>query len=148
MKFIKAVWAGLSTNAKAVWSFVLFIGVALILSLFLKKPTEIPERPKKKYTKSKTVEDAYDICEVAFVGKPERREMQVYIESVLNRYNMSIEYDNILKLGNALVELRKQNKVGITEMRLLRYLNESPIKGLQLGQELGYAATLLEINRK
>ena len=69
-----------------------------------------------------TDKDPYEVIHIAFEGFPDKEDVQPMLEAVMKRYNMTVTNDNIIKVGNMLVTLRQDSKVGVTEMEILKHI--------------------------
>ena len=87
------------------------------------KPIE--QNPEVNSTPNETAENTNDIYEkihVAFEGMPEIEKVKPLMEAVMEKYNLPITTENINKCGSALVSLKHESKIGITEMEILKHM--------------------------
>lgn len=68
---------------------------------------------------------AYEMMETAFEGFPDESEIKPMMEAVLKNYNMAITDDNLEKVASTLINLRKESKVGVTEMDILKHIYQN-----------------------
>lgn len=68
---------------------------------------------------------AYEMMETAFEGYPSKSEIQPMIEAVMKRYDMTVTDESLQRVGNMLVVLRKESKVGVTEMEILKHIYQN-----------------------
>lgn len=92
-------------------------GVCLVMLIFILGCGQSQSGNNKKLT-------AYEMMENAFVGNPSQSKIQPLMESVLEKYGKSINEDNLERAASVLVSLRKESKVGVTEMDVFKK-NES-----------------------
>ncbi len=88
--------------------------------------------------------DPYEVIHVAFEGFPDKEVVQPMMEAVMKRYNMTITNDNILKVGNMLVVLKKESVVGVTEMDILKHIYQKGSSSITLPEQAGISSVLLE----
>ena len=88
--------------------------------------------------------DPYEVIHIAFEGFPDKEEVQPMLEAVMKRYNMTVTNDNILKVGNMLVVLKKESKVGVTEMDILKHIYQKGSSSITLPEQAGISSVLLE----
>lgn len=88
--------------------------------------------------------DPYEVIHIAFEGFPDKEEVQPMLEAVMRRYDMPVTNDNILKVGNMLVVLRKESKVGVTEMEILKHIYQKGSSSITLPEQAGISSVLLE----
>lgn len=91
--------------------------------------------------------DAINKMNVVFVGNPSETEIKELIEGVMQKWNLEKTNDQALKIANALVVMRKESKVGVTEMEILKYIYQLGDTKLKLGDAIGLAATMLELRK-
>jgi len=91
--------------------------------------------------------DPYEVIHIAFEGFPDKEEVQPIMEAVIKRYNMTITNDNILKVGNMLVVLKKESKVGVTEMDILKHIYQKGSASVTLPEQAGISSTILEVTK-
>lgn len=63
---------------------------------------------------------AYEMMENAFEGYPRESEIKPMMEDVMKTHNMRVTEENLQKFGSVLIGLRKESKVGVTEMEILK----------------------------
>lgn len=88
--------------------------------------------------------DPYEVIHIAFEGFPDKEDVQPMLEAVMKRYNMTVTNDNIIKVGNMLVTLRQDSKVGVTEMEILKHIYQKGSSSLTLPEQAGISSVLLE----
>lgn len=88
--------------------------------------------------------DPYEVIHIAFEGFPDKEVVQPMMEAVMKRYNMTITNDNILKVGNMLVVLKQESKVGVTEMDILKHIYQKGSASITLPEQAGISSVLLE----
>jgi len=91
--------------------------------------------------------DAYEVMETVFEGRPEKKIVQPLMEAVLRRYYVQITNENVMKAANTLYVLKKESKVGVTEMEILRHMYQKGIKGRTFDVQAAYSYTYLEENK-
>lgn len=69
--------------------------------------------------------NAYEMMEVAFDGYPSTNDIKPMMESVMKTYNMQVTEENLQKVASMLVSLRKESKVGVTEMEILKHIYQN-----------------------
>lgn len=105
--------------------------------------------PSSGYGNSSAIEgkDAYEVMEVAFEGYPSKEKIQPMLEAVMTRYRMSIDNESLLHVANALVVMKNQSKVGVTEMDILKYVYQRGNSTDDLATNIAIAATVLEATK-
>lgn len=88
--------------------------------------------------------DPYEVIHIAFEGFPDKEDVQPMLEVVMKRYDMTVTNDNIIKVGNMLVTLRQDSKVGVTEMEILKHIYQKGSSSLTLPEQAGISSVLLE----
>lgn len=88
--------------------------------------------------------DPYEVIHIAFEGFPDKEVVQPMLEEVMKRYNMAITNDNILKVGNMLIVLQKESKVGVTEMEILKHIYQKGSSSITLPEQAAISSLLLE----
>lgn len=91
--------------------------------------------------------DAYEIMEGVFIGEPEKEKVQPLIETVMQRYGMTINNENLTRVANMLFALRKESKVGVTEMDILKHIYQKGSAAISLPDQAGLSATTLELTK-
>ncbi len=91
--------------------------------------------------------DPYEVIHIAFEGFPDKEVVQPMMEAVMKRYNMTITNDNILKVGNMLVVLKQESKVGVTEMDILKHIYQKGSASVTLPEQAGISSTILEATK-
>lgn len=90
--------------------------------------------------------DEYEIIRVSFDGYPDKNEVQPMLEDVMKRYSYTIDRDNILKVANILVTLKKMSKIGVTEMEILKHMYQKASLN-DLATQAALSATILETTK-
>lgn len=90
---------------------------------------------------------SYEIMESAFVDYPTESEIKPMMESVMKTYSMQITEDNLLKVANMLVSLRKNSKVGVTEMDILKHIYQNKTSNVPLAEQAAISFTYLEMSK-
>ena len=85
----------------------------------------------------------YDTIASAFKGNPKAENVKQLIDTVLKQCNMEVTRDNVTHFAKKLVEKRKANKGGMTEMNILKEMYQHGTSA-DLATRLGTAATKLE----
>ena len=88
--------------------------------------------------------DPYEVIHIAFEGFPDKEDVQPMLEAVMKRYNMTVTNDNIIKVGNMLVTLKQDSKVGVTEMEILKHIYQKGSSSITLPEQAGISSVLLE----
>lgn len=89
----------------------------------------------------------YEKIEIVFDGHPTKEEIQPMLESVLDKYHLNVNDENILKLGDVLLTLKKSSKLGVTEMEILKHMYQHGSNGVELYQQAAISATYLETTK-
>lgn len=92
-------------------------------------------------------EDPYYIMHIAFEGMPEIEDFKPQLDAVMERYDMEINRDNLLKVANALVVMRKESKVGVTEAEILKHVYQKGTSKISIADQIGLSATILETTK-
>jgi hypothetical protein len=93
------------------------------------------------------VNDPYEMMHHAFIGTPEIEDFKPMLDDVMERYKMPITDENALKVGNMLVALRKDSKVGVTEMDILKHIYQKGSANISLAEQAGISAAELETTK-
>ncbi len=96
---------------------------------------------KKKVNIKKS---AYEKMEVAFIGKPNKNEIQPILEKVMKFHGINVTEENLERTGSVLVTLRKESKSGITEMDILNHMNRNGVSQFSFPDQAAVSFTLLE----
>jgi len=102
------------------------------------------QSPSSSSTSSIADKDPYEVIHIAFEGFPDKEEVQPMLEAVMKRYGMTVTNDNIIKVGNMLVTLRQDSKVGVTEMEILKHIYQKGSSSITLPEQAGVSSVLLE----
>jgi maltose-binding protein MalE len=89
-------------------------------------------------------EDPYYMMHIAFEGMPEIEEFKPMLDAVMERYGIESNRENLLKVGNVLVTLRKESKVGVTEAELLKHIYQRGSSQVTFPEQAGASAVILE----
>lgn len=81
---------------------------------------------------------------MVFTGRPDKEDIEPQLEAVMNLYNIPITDDNLLKIANMLYVLKKESKVGVTELQILKNIYQTGYTGNTLEYQAALSATLLE----
>lgn len=92
-------------------------------------------------------EDPYYMMHIAFEGMPEIEDFKPQLDVVMERYGMEINRGNLLKVANALVVMRKESKVGVTEAEILKHVYQKGTSKITIAEQIGLSATILETNK-
>jgi hypothetical protein len=84
-------------------------------------------------------------CSSVFIGNPSESYLKNKMDTFMSLYRMQQTDDNYLKLGNALLTLRKDSKKGVTEVQILLLAIRLYRKNIDMGSCLGLAASNLEL---
>lgn len=97
-------------------------------------------------TQNQTVvqQDPYQVIETTFDGNPEKEKVQPMLEAVMERYKMSVTNDNILRVSNMLFVLKKESKVGVTEMEILKHIYQKGSSAIDLPTQAALSSSYLE----
>ena len=90
---------------------------------------------------------AYEMMETAFEGFPSESEIKPMMEDVMKTYNMQVTEENLLKVANMLVVLRKESKVGVTEMEILKHMYQNGSSSISLAEQAAISSVLLETSK-
>ncbi len=86
---------------------------------------------------------AYDTIAAAFKGRPDARNVKQLMDTVLRQCNMEVSHKNVMRFANDLEAKRKNSKVGVTEMDILKEMYQHGTT-TDLAQRLATATTVLE----
>jgi len=92
-------------------------------------------------------QDPYYIMSVAFVGRPKEDVIKPLMEAVMKRYQLSINRDNLLKCASALVSLRKESTIGVTEMQILKHMYQKGVSKTTFPKQAALSASILELTK-
>jgi len=68
---------------------------------------------------------AYELMETAFEDYPNESEIKPMMEDVMKTYKMQVTDENLQKVASMLINLRKESKVGVTEMEILKHMYQN-----------------------
>jgi len=90
--------------------------------------------------------DALSQMCLAFEGSPSSEAIKALLDQVLPLYGLEANEENYSRVGSVLVTLRKESKVGITEMHILSYMAMSgpPPTNMEFPDMAALAFTALE----
>lgn len=89
-------------------------------------------------------DDAYQKIHIAFEGMPEIEKVKPLLDAVMERYNIVINNDNVLKCANVLVVMKNNSKVGVTEMDILKHMYQTGNSSVDYATQAAISATYLE----
>lgn len=89
-------------------------------------------------------DDPYQVMHIAFEGMPEKEDIQPMMEDVMRQYGMPINNENLLKVANMLLVLRKQSKLGVTEMEILKHIYQHGDISMALSDQAAISYLYLE----
>jgi len=94
--------------------------------------------------------DAISLMELAFEGNYNQEEIKSLLDKVLPLYGLESNEENYMSAGNVLVALRKESKVGLTEMDILHYmaLTGAPPANMKFPDMAAIAFTTLETSKE
>lgn len=84
------------------------------------------------------------MMEVAFEGYPDREEIKPMLEEVMKRYGLDITEDNLSRAGSVLVTLRKESKVGVTELEILKHMYQRGAVNSTFPNQAAVSSLILE----
>jgi hypothetical protein len=87
---------------------------------------------------------SYEIMETAFEDFPSESEIKPMMEDVMKTYNMQVTEENLLKVANMLVVLRKESKIGVTEMDILKHIYQNASTSNSLPEQAAISSLYLE----
>lgn len=94
--------------------------------------------------KKELTQALYDTLHVAFEGYPDEKRMQGLFEAVLLHYKMPVTTENVKGLGSLLISLRKQSKVGVTEMDILQHIYQNKNSKFDLPTQAEFSFNIIE----
>lgn len=89
-------------------------------------------------------DDAFEKVHIAFEGMPDKDKVKALLETVMNRYNIVINNDNVLKVSNVLVVFKNESKVGVTEMDILKHIYQNGTTDVDYPTQAAISASILE----
>jgi len=89
--------------------------------------------------------NSYQIISTVFIGNPTQSEIQPMLETILRNYNKPINDDEIMKFANGLLVMRKDSKIGITEMQILKHMYQHFDSKIDMAGQLALSSSLLEM---
>lgn len=98
-------------------------------------------------TSSPSDKDAYEVIEGVFEGSPSKSQVQPMIEAVMNRYGMTITNEHTMNVANMLFVLKKESKVGVTEMEILKHIYQHGSSSVTLPEQAAISSVYLEQNK-
>ena len=91
-----------------------------------------------------TQPSAYEMMEVAFEGNPSTSEIQPMMEEVMKNYELEVNEENLQKVASMLVSLRKESKVAVTEMEILKNIYQKGDRNVPLTTQAAISLMNLE----
>ena len=91
-----------------------------------------------------TQPSAYGMMEVAFEGNPSTSEIQPMMEEVMKNYKLEVNEENLQKVASMLVSLRKESKVAVTEMEILKNIYQKGDRNVPLTTQAAISLMNLE----
>ena len=91
-----------------------------------------------------TQPNAYGMMEVAFEGNPSTNEIQPMMEEVMKNYKLEVNEENLQKVASMLVSLRKESKVAVTEMEILKNIYQKGDRNVPLTTQAAISLMNLE----
>jgi hypothetical protein len=88
----------------------------------------------------------YQKMEVVFKGDYNKSEIKLLLEKVLKSHGLGINEKSQIKAADVLVALRKSSKNGVTEMDILKYMDESHNSDFTFEYQAALSFTFLEID--
>ena len=89
-------------------------------------------------------DDDYQKIHIAFEGMPEIEKVKPLLDAVMERYNIVINNDNVLKCANVLVVMKNNSKIGVTEMDILKHMYQTGNSSVDYATQAAISATYLE----
>ena len=105
--------------------------------------TEISTSSESTQSES-TQPNAYSMMEVAFEGNPSTSEIKPMMEEVMKSYNLDVNEENLQKVASMLVSLRKESKVAVTEMEILKNIYQKGDRNVPLTTQAAISLMNLE----
>ncbi|WP_299288465.1 hypothetical protein [uncultured Mucilaginibacter sp.] len=90
---------------------------------------------------------AYEKMHVVFTDKPSEETISKLMNPILTNYSLPIDEEHEEKFASALVSMKQQSAVGVTEMEILKYMYQHPDASSSLPEAIGKAATILEMRK-
>jgi hypothetical protein len=90
---------------------------------------------------------AYEMMETVFIGKPRKSTIQPLIEAVMKRHGLTVTEQNLIGVSSALVSLRKESAVGVTEMDILKHMYQKGNSKNDMVTQMGTSAAILEYSK-
>ena len=94
-----------------------------------------------------TQPSAYGMMEVAFEGNPSTSEIQPMMEEVMKNYKLEVNEENLQKVASMLVSLRKESKVAVTEIEILKNIYQKGDRNIPLTTQAVNSLMNLEQNK-
>lgn len=117
-----------------------------IPTVVVEPETYVPDTPTET-TYEPAIANNFLKLSVVFEGEPDEKVLRPMMEYVMNRHNMAITAESVMRVGDALFVLRKASLVGVTEMDILKFVYQKGSTKLTLDQNFALAATLLETSK-
>jgi hypothetical protein len=89
---------------------------------------------------------AYEKMELAFIGNPRESEIKPILERVIEFHGAEINENNRERSASVLISLRKSSKSGVTEMDILKHMDENGVSEFSFPNQAAISFTLLETN--
>ena len=106
-------------------------------------PSSVTTTETSKSSES-TQPTAYSMMEVAFEGNPSTSEIKPMMEEVMKAYNLEVNEENLQKVASMLVSLRKESKVAVTEMEILKNIYQKGDRNVPLTTQAAISLMNLE----
>ena len=105
---------------------------------------DLPNSITESELKNKTTVDAYVIITGSFEGNPSKSQVQPMLEDVMKSHGLEITDENINKTSSALVSMRLDSKIGVTEMEILKHVYQNGSPDQPLPTDIAISAYYLE----
>lgn len=140
------------------WAGITFI-VLVVIAIIARgeSPTDTNESVSSESEVKEVLQDgedkvanmsALEQMEIAFIGSPSKEKIKEKLDLALQFYSTDITEENYSRAASSLIALRKESKVGVTEMEILDYMIGSYVEGTNMSfpDMAGISFSALELN--
>ncbi|WGQ09108.1 hypothetical protein QG516_21590 [Pedobacter gandavensis] len=92
----------------------------------------------------KSTEEGYEMLHVVFAGKPEIESIKRLLKVVMEKYGLEENFENINRTGSALLALREDSAIGVTEMEILKHMYQHGDPTVKFPTQAGISSLYLE----
>lgn len=88
--------------------------------------------------------DEYEMVSTVFEGNHSREDIKPLVDKVLKMYDMPVNRENVLKISSAILDLKKESAVGVTEMDILKHIYQKGDPSIDFVEQVVISFNVLE----